>query len=81
VISQNFHKPCHQCSAFTPNVTFNFSEVKVKVQGQNCRAENRPLLIAWRLAVAQDIFTMSGNTIFVVLSARNMFLTKFKMAI
>jgi len=29
-----------------PNFTIPFSEVKVKVQGQNCRTENLPLVIA-----------------------------------
>jgi len=32
--------------ASAPNVTINFSEVKVKVQGQNRRTENLPLALA-----------------------------------
>ena len=36
-----------ESSASVPNVSVNFSEVKVKVQGQNCRTGNLPLVIAW----------------------------------
>ena len=32
-------------SAYVLNVTVNFSEVKVKVQGQNRRSENLPVVI------------------------------------
>jgi len=38
---------CHRRSTSVLNFTGNFSEVKVKVQGQNRRIENLPLLIAW----------------------------------
>jgi len=41
-----FHKSWHRCPASVPNLTINFSEVKIKVQGQNYRTENRPHLIA-----------------------------------
>ena len=41
----DFHEIWYRCSASVPNVTVNFSEVKVKVQGQNRRTENLPLAI------------------------------------
>jgi len=52
-----------------PNVTVNFSEVKVKLQGQNRRTENLPLVTVrpWFL----DIFTKFDNSTKVI-SARNM---------
>ena len=35
----DFHEIWHGCSASAPNVTVNFSAVKVKVQGQSGRTE------------------------------------------
>ena len=42
----DFHEICHGCSASTLNVTVNFWELKVKVQGQNHRSENLSLVLA-----------------------------------
>jgi len=44
-----FHEVWHRCLISLPNFAVNFSEVKVKVEGQNCRTENLALVlvIAW----------------------------------
>ena len=45
-MNSDFHEVWHGCSASAPNVTVNFRDVKVKVQGQIRRTENLPLAIA-----------------------------------
>jgi len=42
----HFHEIWHRHSASVPNFTINFSEVKVKVRGQNRHTENLPLVAA-----------------------------------
>jgi len=43
----DFHAIWHRCSASVPKFNVNFSEVKVKVEGQNRHTESLPLVIAW----------------------------------
>jgi len=68
----NLHEISHGCSASVRNFTFNFAEVKVKVQGQNRRTESFPPVIAppW----SKISSTKFGNMTQLIL-ARNM--TKF----
>jgi len=45
-LKSSFHETWYSCSASVPNSTIDFSQVKVKFQGQNHRTENLPLVIA-----------------------------------
>ena len=42
----HFHEIWHRRSTSVPKFTIDFYKVKVKVQGQNRRAENLPIVIA-----------------------------------
>ena len=58
----DFHEIWYRRPASVPNLIVNLSEVKVRVQGQNCRTENRQIVISRPCSKMQCIFTKSGNT-------------------